>query len=419
MKQVTAILIGAGQRGAGAYASYALQYPNELRFVGVAEPRQDRLREFQLLHGIEEKNCFDSWEGILCRPKMADCVLICTQDRMHVGPLLKAAGLGYHILCEKPMTGDKEELLQMDHLARTYDKTISVCHVLRYSPFFTEIKRQLESGAIGELVNIQHMESVGYWHMAHSFVRGNWSHSEESCPMILAKCCHDLDILLFLTGSHCKRVSSYGSLLHFKAQNAPEGAPENCMDGCPKRDECPYYAPRFYLEHPKAMEDGLAKVVSIDTDRAALLKALARGPYGRCVYRCSNNVVDHQVVNMEYENGVTASLTMSAFTNKCERSINLCGTKGQIKGNMEEGILEVVDFVTGDRKVIALNAPKTGHGGSDMSMMKHFTNLVRKDGLTSNAAAATEAVESHLIALAAEESRVGNGASICMKEYSK
>lgn len=419
MKQVTAILIGAGQRGAEAYAPYALQYPNELKFVGVAESRKDRLEAFKQEHKIPEENCFASWEEILDKPKMADCILICTQDQMHYEALLLAAQKGYHILCEKPITPEKTELLQIDKLARNYEKTISICHVLRYSPFFTEIKKILESGKIGELVNIQHMESVGYWHMAHSFVRGNWNNTSKSSPMILAKCCHDLDILLWLVNSHCTKVSSYGNLKHFTVEKAPKDAPQNCLEGCSERDNCPFYAPRFYLEHPKALSDGFAKVVSLDMDRDTMLKALAEGPYGKCVYHCENNVVDHQIVNMEYENGVTASLTMCAFTNKCERTINLMGTRGQIKGNMEENQLEVVDFVSGNTTVVKLNTPQKGHSGSDVSMMKHFVELVSSDGKKSNVGAATEAVESHLIALAAEESRLENGISIYMKLFSK
>lgn len=417
MKKVTAILIGAGQRGAGAYASYALQYPNELEFVGVAEIRPERLKEFKDLHGILENNCFSSWEEILSQPKMADCALICTQDQMHFQPILQAEEKGYHILCEKPITADKLELLAIDQLARTTQKTISVCHVLRYSPFFTEIKKILDSGKIGELVTIQHMESIGYWHMAHSFVRGNWSNTEESCPIILAKCCHDLDILLWLVGAHCTQVSSFGGLKHFTQANAPKDAPKNCMEGCPNRDSCPFYAPRFYLEHAKAISDGYTKVVSIDTGRDAVLKALAEGPYGRCVYHCENNAADHQVVNLEYDNGVTASLTMSAFTNKCERTITLMGTRGQIKGNMEENKIELVDFVSGNTTEICLSTPNTGHSGSDVSMMKHFADLVRADGKKDNVSAATEAVESHLIALAAEESRIANGMAVSMETF--
>ena len=192
MKQVTAILLGAGQRGAEAYASYALDYPNELKFVAVAEPRADRREEFAKLHDIAPQNAVESDMELLNRPKMADCVLICTQDQMHYEALKLAVEKGYHILCEKPISPVKSELIEIGEIAKNYDKVISICHVLRYSPFFRELKRLLDEGAIGQLVDIQHIESVGYWHMAHSFVRGNWRNKSLSSPMILQKCCHCL-----------------------------------------------------------------------------------------------------------------------------------------------------------------------------------------------------------------------------------
>lgn len=410
MKQVRAILIGAGHRGEKCYASYALNYPNELKFVGVAEPRTDRREAFARAHAIPACDAVNSYEELLSRPKMADCVLICTQDQMHYVPLKMAVERGYHILCEKPISPVKEELLEIGRMAGEYDRTISICHVLRYSPFFIEIKRLLDSGAIGELVDIQHIESVGYWHMAHSFVRGNWRNHSLSSPMILQKCCHDLDILLWLTGSSCTAVSSFGGLTHFTEKHAPESSTAWCMDGCRARDECPFFAPRFYLEHPKAIPDGFAQTVSLDTSRVSILSALKAGPYGRCVYRCDNDVVDHQIVNLQFENGVTASLTMCAFTDKCERIINLMGTRGQLKGNMEESWIEWTDFVAGHTNRITLRVPAGGHSGSDVSMMRQFVELVGSDGKKKNKSAASEAIESHLIALAAEESRLSGGA---------
>ncbi len=220
----------------------------------------------------------------------------------------------------------------------------------------------MDAGKIGRLLNIQHMEAVGYWHMAHSFVRGNWRDSHETSPMILAKCCHDFDILLFLAGMAVQRVSSFGSLTLFKEENAPADAPMRCLDGCSHRDECPFYAPRFYLEHPKAVSDGFRRVLSLDETQEAVLEALKESPYGRCVYHCDNDVVDHQVVNLEFEGGLTASLTMCAFTDRCERVISLHGSHGKSRGWMEDNRIEVVDFATENREVIYVHAPKTGHG---------------------------------------------------------
>ena len=199
-----------------------------------------------------------------------------------------------------------------DETARKRGKVLSVCHVLRYTPFFSKIKELLDKGCIGRLISIQHNENVGYWHYAHSFVRGNWRNSEDSSPMILAKSCHDMDIMLWLAGADCRSISSYGSLTHFKSENAPEGAPYRCMDGCPVQNECPYYAPRLYLTENTSWP---TSVISADTGIEARTKALREGPYGRCVYRCDNNVVDHQVVAIEFKNDVTAVFTMSAFTN--------------------------------------------------------------------------------------------------------
>lgn len=415
MNPITAIVLGAGQRGANVYAAYALSFPNELKIVGVAEPRADRRAAFAKEHGIPEGRCFAGWEDALRQDKFADCVFVCTQDRMHFEPVMQALEKGYDVLCEKPMSYDRTELIAMGEKARQTGRVLSICHVLRYSPFFVKLKELIDSGAIGQLVSIQHIESVGYWHMAHSFVRGNWSRSEDSCPMILAKCCHDTDILTWLAGSSCAAVSSFGSLAHFNAAHKPDGATEYCLDGCMHRDRCPYYAPRFYLEHPKAVSDGFVSVVSLDPSREAVLNALQRGPYGRCVYQCDNDVVDNQVVNLLYENGVSVSMTMCAFTEHCERIINVMGSRGQIRGNMESSTLEISDFASGDHTTLHVHTPAGGHSGSDAAMMRDFLQTLHRGGGSKTSADAS--VESHLIALAAEESRLRGGEAVDMNEW--
>lgn len=416
MKKVTAVLVGAGLRGAQVYANYALEHADAFQIVAVAEPRSDRREETGKLHQIEAGMQFERYEELLALPRIADCALICTQDRMHYEPVMMALERGYHVLCEKPMSPFKKEIEAMGKLADQHGRVLSICHVLRYSPFFVQIKTMLERGDIGELISILHMESVGYWHQAHSFVRGNWRNETETSPMILQKCCHDIDILMWLAKSPCVKVSSFGSLSYFKEEHAPKDAPAYCMDGCGERENCPFYAPRFYLEHPKASEDGFVKVVSADTSEEAVLEALRQGPYGRCVFHCDNDVVDHQVVNLEFENQMTASLTMCAFTNRCERTITLMGTKGQIKGNMELGELEYIDFLTGKEEIIRLHTSTKGHSGSDEHMMEDFVELVRADGEMGSRSAAALSVESHLAALAAEESRV-TGRTILLSEF--
>lgn len=416
MKQVTAILIGAGLRGSEAYASYALKYPNELKFVAVAEPDDTRRTGFAEKHHIEEKRQYKCYEELLAAGKIADCALVCTQDHMHFEPVIKLLEMGYHVLCEKPMSPSMQEAIEMGSMAEKYNRILSICHVLRYSPFFVQIKKMLEAGKIGKLISIQHIEEVGYWHHAHSFVRGNWRNAEESSPMILAKCCHDMDILRWLVDSPCESVSSYGDLTYFNEKNAPEGSPMYCMDGCNQRDTCPYYAPRFYLEHERALKDNLTRAVSYDTDKAAVLEKLRTSPYGRCVFHCDNTVVDHQVVNLKFENGVDASFEMCAFTQDCKRKINLMGTHGQLIGDMEESQIVLYDFVTGNKETIQLHTPNEGHSGSDVAMMKAFVELVASDGAIIGRTSASMSVESHLMAMAAEKSRTEKKV-VDMKRY--
>ncbi len=415
MKKVTAILIGAGLRGARTYSAYGLEHPEELKIVAVAEPDPVRRENFAKAHGIPEELQFDSYEELLGKEKMADCALVCTQDTMHFAPAAMALEKGYHVLCEKPMATTAGEILEMGRLAEKYGRILSICHVLRYSPFFSKIKSLLEGGSIGRLISIAHIEQVGFWHNAHSFVRGNWRNAELSSPMILAKSCHDMDILLWLADSTCERVSSFGSRSFFRKENMPEGAPERCVEGCPHRDTCEFYAPRFYLEDPRG-RDGFVYALTEDPSPASVMEALRTGPYGRCVFRCDNTVVDHQVVNLEFANQVTASFTMCAFTDVCAREIHLMGTQGEIRGDMEKGEIEVIHFLDGTRENITLPAPTSGHGGSDSRMMKDFVKLIAADGKITGKTLASVSMESHLMALAAEQSRV-TGKTVEMKAF--
>ena len=414
MKPVTSILIGAGLRGGYVYSQYALDYPNEFKIVAVAEPDPDRRAIFSKKHNIPKEFQFKSYKDLLKKDKIADCAMVCTQDQMHFEPVIIALKKGYHVLCEKPMSPYKDEIIKMGKVAKEYDRILSICHVLRYSPFFSKIKALLVENKIGRLMTIQHIEEVGYWHHAHSFVRGNWRNSEESSPMILQKCCHDMDILLWLADSSCKKISSFGNLSYFSKENAPDGAPPYCMDGCAHYDECPFYAPRFYLEHSKAIEDGLIYAITDYTDSEHIIDALKKGPYGRCVFHSDNTVVDHQTVEIEFCNQVTASFLMTAFTNKCARRIRLMGTKGEIKGDMEAGIIEVTEFINGTNEIIKLHTPTKGHSGSDMNMMKDFVRIIGegRKGKTN----ADISVESHLMALAAEEARL-NDVVVDFKQY--
>lgn len=408
---ITAILIGAGARGMDAYAAYALQNPGRMRVVAVAEPRQDRRAAMARAHQIPPERCFDDWRPLLALGKIADCCLVCTQDRQHVAPAEAALALGYHVLCEKPMHPEAKACIQLVEAARASGKTLTICHVLRYSPFFAAIKRLLDEGRVGRVAAVQHIESVGFFHQAHSFVRGNWRNSHESSPMILQKSCHDMDILLWLLGKHCLRVSSYGSLLHFTPENAPAGSTERCYDGCPHTATCPYFCGRLYAEEAA----GFRRIVCRDESPEALTEALRIGPYGRCVYRCDNDVVDHQVVNLLFEDGITASFTMCAFTARCTRLLNIMGTHGQIQADMEKNEIVLSDFVTGNQEKITVRTPRGGHSGSDTGLMEGFVRTVESDGAYQRSSA-EDSLESHLMALAAEESRL-TGKTVDLEEF--
>ncbi|WP_029192386.1 Gfo/Idh/MocA family protein [Paenibacillus harenae] len=404
MKQITVALIGAGLRG-GVYTGYALHNPMDMKVVAVAEPDAERRGRLQREHGIEDEMCYENWEDLLAGEAIADAALICTQDKMHFEPTMKALASGYHVLLEKPMSASFEECIRMQEQAERHNRMLTICHVLRYTRFFQTLKGLLDNGAIGRLMSIQHNENVGYWHQAHSFVRGNWRNSGESSPMILAKSCHDLDILLWLAGADCTSLNSYGSLSHYKADQAPEGAPLRCLDGCPAADDCVYYAPKVYLTSNPGWMD---MAISNDLSYEARYQALLNGPYGRCVYHCDNDVVDHQVVSMEFANEVTAVFTMTAFTEECSRTIKLMGTKGEIRGSMEKNEIEILHFGTGRRELVTFTdqGGHAGHGGGDYGLMRDFVNVIRQNGSKDVLTSAAKSVESHMMAFAAERSRL-------------
>ena len=401
MVPVTAVVLGAGSRGE-IYAGYALAHPEELKIVAVAEPRRDRRERLADAHGIAPEHRFASWEELLAQPRLADAAFVCTLDGMHTAPALLALEKGYHILLEKPMSNTEEECRAIEAAARRADRVMAVCHVLRYTPFYQAIKALVDAGEIGEVCAAAQIENVGYWHQAHSFVRGNWRSSRDTSPMLLQKSCHDMDILLWLVGRDCRRVSSFGSLGRFTAENAPAGAPKRCLDGCPHSESCPYYAPKIYLTGKTGWP---VDVLTTDLTPEGIRKALEEGPYGRCVYRCDNDVVDRQVVNLEFDGGAVASFVMTAFTADFSRQLKLLGTAGQIQADM--GTREIVRHRFGEeprRIPLPDDGEESGHGGGDYGLVGDFLATVRGGGESRSSARAS--LQSHLICFAAERSRL-------------
>lgn len=413
MKKTKAILIGAGDRGARAYAPYALNYPHELEFVAVAELNKERREAFANNYELRDDQCYTSWEAMLQDNIEAEVAFVCTLDREHYSPTIAALENGYHVLLEKPMSPDPEECISMVETAKKHDKLLTICHVLRYTPFWQTIKKIIDDGDIGDIVSIQLNENVEIMHMSHSFVRGNWNNSDETSPMILQKSCHDMDILMYLMNQRCKRVSSFGSLMHFKASNAPKDGPLRCLDGCPIENECPFHAGRYYLGEGK----NWAKKFTADQSREGIIHALNTTDYGKCVYRSNNNVVDHQVVNLEFENSATATFSMCGFTREQTRIIQIMGTKGEIRGKMDENEVSVFDFLTKHETVTHLNQPGSGHGGGDEGIVRDFLREVRGNQKDESKSSAAVSLESHLLAFAAESSRRQAGEVIEIDSY--
>lgn len=413
-KPVNALLIGAGNRGAEVYGRFALAHPWLIRFSAVADPNETRRTRFTREHGISEDRSYIDWEELLNAAEPEDLVFICTPDRLHYRQAMAFLDRGCSIVLEKPVAVTAQECRDIERGVSDRKRRAVVCHVLRYTPFFSTLKDLLDRGRIGKIISINLQENVGYYHFAHSYVRGNWRNSKEACPSLLAKSCHDLDLLYWLAGARAETVSSIGGLAWFKPENAPEGAPDRCMEGCPVRSSCPWFAPKLYL----TAETGWpASVISDDTSLAARIHALEEGPYGRCVYRCDNDVADHQHVEVAFENGVTASFVLSAFTADISRGIQVTGSEGEIVGNLKEDWLELRDFRTGIRSRTRTNIGDTGHSGGDDALMY---DIAAQFGAAlpewTSRSRLEESLEGHWMAFAAEAART-EGRIVRVQEY--
>ncbi len=421
MKQLTAVIIGYGGRGQ-IYAKYSSENPDDIKVVAVAEPVLNKREHAKKLFSLSEDMCFTDWREVAAPevPRLADFAVIATQDDMHMEPALALIEKGYDLLLEKPMAPTAKECKLIYQAAEKKGVKIIVCHVLRFTKFFKKLKEVITSGEIGDIVSVVHMENVGHIHQSHSFVRGNWRNKEESAPMILAKSCHDMDLLQWLIDKKCKKVQSFGSLGHFNKENKPEGAPDRCIKGCPHADSCYYNAVKLYYDDKKNnWFRGVAtdKIAPTDED---VLEAIKNGPYGRCVYECDNDVVDHQVVNMEFEGGVTVSFTMNAF-NEGGRFMRLFGTKGEAYADFKENTISVYSFA--NRKIHIYDLDKignditAGHGGGDAGIMQELIKYFNDAPVSNSICTIETSYLNHLICFAAEDSRI-NGSVIDVTAYS-
>ena len=431
-------IVGAGDRGRGTYGRWCLEHPELARVVAVADPNGERRAALAADHGLAADRAVADWPELVGQDGLADAIVVATPDRHHAAPTIAALRAGRDVILEKPIAPTLEEVRAVAAAAARSPGSVTVAHVLRYTPFFSAVKRALDDGWIGELVTIEHAERIGYWHLAHSFVRGSWRREDQASPMILAKACHDLDLLRWLAGARCTTVSSIGGLHHFRSEQAPAGAHDRCIDGarrCPVAATCPFDAVRLYIERTSDVTGWPVSVVTDDPSPEGRLRVLETGPYGRCVYHADNDVADHQLATLEFANGVRATLTVNGLTADNTRLIRLHGTRGEIRGRLDTGELEVRRFLPGggvasagpwdrdergrhamrndERIVIDVTASPLldAHGGGDDGLMADAVERLRArrdrlpgaDEVARTSLAAS--IDSHIMAFAAEQSR--------------
>ena len=409
-KPVAAITLGAGSRG-NVYGNYAVEYPNQLDIVGVAEPIAIRNERYTKKHNIPESNRFKTWEDVFKRPKFADAIIISTPDDLHYGPCMAALKMGYDVLLEKPISPSEQECRDILALTKKTGRIVAVCHVLRYAPYFVKLRELIQTGTIGEVVSMQHFEPIEHIHMSHSYVRGNWHDSKKTTPIILAKSCHDLDIIKWMLGKQSQKIQAFGNLKWFRKENAPAGSTPRCTDGCAVEGTCPYSALKiYYRNRQRTYVFDLPEEKEKQGD--AILYYLKTTNYGRCVYKMENDQCDHYVTNILFEDGVTASFSMEAFTPWGGRRTRIMGSMGFIEGDMNK--FTIYDFRTGTSKVFESKAldvenyKNEGHGGGDWRLVADWVQAVsRKDAslLTSTIDAS---IESHVMCFDAEKSRKEN-----------
>jgi predicted dehydrogenase len=410
-KTITAITMGAGQRGS-IYGKYALEHPDQLNIIGVAEPRPAHLADYVKDHNIPEENQFVTWEHVLERPKFADTLIISMPDHLHYEPCMKALELGYDVLLEKPMAQTEQECRDLLAMTEKTGKIVGISHVLRYAPYFVELRDIVQSGAIGDVVSVQHLEPISFRHMNHSYVRGNWHSSKASTPIILAKSCHDLDIIRWIIDKPCTKIAAFGEVSFYKEEHAPEGSSDRCIS-CKVKKECPFNAMRVYMsgKYPVERILDVSKHAPRAEKNAALLEEMKTGNYGRCVFRSDNDQPEHIVTSMEFEGGITANFSMEGMCSYSGRRTRIMGTKGDIVGDMKT--FTHADFLTG--KKIRWEKTVTdvkgygghGHGGGDVVFISDFLEAVSKRDMSVLTSTVKASVERHVMGFRAEKSRLG------------
>lgn len=407
MAAVDAVLIGAGHRGRNTFGRFARRYPERLRFVAVAEPDEGRREAFAAEHAIPAAARHGDWRSLLAGRPLAAAAVVATGDTLHVEPALAALERGLHVLLEKPIAPTPAECVRVVAAAEASQRILQIGHVLRFTAFYEKVKEILASGALGELTALDMKEHVSFWHFAHSYVRGKFRSRAVAAPLVLAKTCHDLDLLCWLAARSPLRVASFGSLQHFRSESAPPGAPARCHEGCPAQEDCPHDAVRFYLGPGEALARGWPwSDVSPDPSPGARRRALEQGPYGRCVYRCDNDVVDHQALAVEFEGGLTTTFAVHGMASEEKRTIRASGTRGELRGVLHDGVIEVTRHGRLGAERIEITGPGLlDHFGGDEGLVAHFADAVAAGPGAAVRTSGRVSLESHLLGFAAERAR--------------
>ena len=416
-KPLSIAICGCGSR-ARTYSKIAMSLTGRYNILAGADPIAERVITIKKISDNPEFQSFSSADKILAQPKLADLMFIGTQDSYHFEPAKKAIEKGYHLLLEKPAAQNIDEIKELAELAKKHDRKIVLCFVLRYTQFYSEVKKLVKSGKLGDIISMRAHEGVDPFHQAHSYVRGHWAKSADSTPMIIAKCSHDTDIITWLMDSPCKSVSSFGGKTYFNESNAPEGATKRCTDGCPHAETCLYSSLRYTTDRERWLD---MVYPNPEEERAAekTIEWLKVSEWGRCVYDCDNDVVDHQVVNMQFVNGTTASLSMTAFD--CGRTLEIYGTKASLRGGDAIKAQFDTDLVIRDHrdgKLEKITFPElgndgyAGHGGGDHGLMSELDNII--SGNASESTLIEHSIEGHLIGFTAEKSRLQGGVPLIL-----
>lgn len=412
--------IGCGAR-TRAYLSLAAAMPDKYAVVGAADPIQERVDRVRRECGNRPGfRSFRDDTELLAAGKFADVVVIGTQDNYHVEPCVAAMEAGYDVLLEKPVATNLQDLFRLEKRARALGRKVLVCHVLRYTPFYRKVKGIVNSGRLGSVMTINATEGVGAWHHAHSYVRGHWGVVRKASPMILAKSCHDLDIISWLMDSPCEMISSFGGLSYFRRENAPCDAPPRCADGCPVGDSCIYNALRYITDKSNWL--GFVFDHADNAKPSEIREWLSRSPWGRCVYQCENTAVDHQVASMVFQNQATATFSMTAFEHG--RHIEIFGTAGRLRAGaavkrLSGHDIEVRDHESEAAEFIDLTGPHgdyAGHGDGDAALISALYDEMSHTSSDDMATSLKASLESHVLAFAAEEAR-RTGATVSMDSF--